>query len=80
MAIGHEVLVNVRINGIGRDSSAFAQIARIAERRAVVHPAFSYQVDAILAETPFARDVVVVEREADRIHVLMAGIARGFAR
>jgi len=72
--------VNVRINGIGRDSSALRRSPGLLSGVPSYNPAFRIKFDAILAETPFARDVVVVEREADRIHVLMAGIARGFAR
>ena len=72
--------MNVRTSGIGRFSSAVRQLGRRRDRRAVVEVAARVERHAVLAHAPLAGDVEVVEREADRIHEAMAGVARRFAR
>ena len=69
--------VNERTSGIGRDSSERVELRRRAHFHAVVHRAARVERRAVLAVAQAAGHVEVVERQADRIHVLVAGVARG---
>ncbi len=74
-AIGHQVLGEGAHQRLGPLHQRVGQLAEVVDRAAVVVVAAGVERHAVLAHPQPAGDVEAVERQADRIHEPVAGVA-----